>query len=257
MMTADDFREQYKKLSNHELLEIFANKSDYQPLAIEAAQQEINERNLSGYELEEATQILNDKNEQKEKQIQKVKAVESRIKNAGNTFIDTINPIQPQTPTVDKIIKIISLVYGGIFLFTIIKDFKLIIYSLEDFLDFPGISLFFLVPLFLLPVAVILFFKRKTAGWIVLTIFVSWNATGILWAFIHSLTRYSERSGGIDSLFPQPSPMIYFVQTVFLIGTLYMLCKKDIKDIFRINKERAVSTIFIGGLLGLLLIVAA
>jgi len=61
MMTADDFREYYKSLSNEGLLEILANKADYQPMAIDAAQQEFNRRELSGIQLEEAEQILFEK----------------------------------------------------------------------------------------------------------------------------------------------------------------------------------------------------
>jgi len=253
-MRKSDFIEYYKTLTSADLLEILANRKDYQDSAIEAAQQEIDERNLSGNELEEAKQILHDKNAQKEKQIQKVKAVENKIKNAGNTFIDTINPIQPQTPATDKIIKVIALVYGGIFLFTIINESRFIAANFKQLPRYPILSLSYLAPLFLIPIAVFLFFKRKTAGWIVLTVFVSYTTTGVLWIFIHSLTRYSERSTRIDSLFPAPSPMTYFVQLAFLIGTLYMLCKKDIRDIFKINKQRTVSTIAISGLFGLLVI---
>ncbi|ANQ51690.1 hypothetical protein MY04_4352 [Flammeovirga sp. MY04] len=43
----NEFKERYKSFSNIDLLRIIENKSEYQPIAIEAAEAEIEERNIS------------------------------------------------------------------------------------------------------------------------------------------------------------------------------------------------------------------
>jgi hypothetical protein len=53
-MIGNPFSEQYKKLSNPELLEILDSPDDYQSLAIEAAKLELANRNLLPEQINEA-----------------------------------------------------------------------------------------------------------------------------------------------------------------------------------------------------------
>ncbi|MES1181883.1 MAG: hypothetical protein ABUL44_03720 [Flavobacterium sp.] len=116
-MQKNDFIEYYKALPTVGLLEILSNKNDYQLPAIEAAQQEIDRRNISENELEEAKQQLLEKTIRKENQKQKIADAEIKLKRAVNRFADNVNPIQKEKPTPEKLIKTIAIVYGGLFFF--------------------------------------------------------------------------------------------------------------------------------------------
>ncbi|MCR8526204.1 hypothetical protein WB334_25105, partial [Escherichia coli] len=124
-MQQSDFIGYYKTLATADLLGILANKKDYQQSAIEAAHQELNNRNLSESELSEAKQQLIEKKLIKEKRKQKIIDAEIKIKNAVNKVADNVNPIQKEKPTSDKIIKTIAIVYGGFFLLQLFSNFKL------------------------------------------------------------------------------------------------------------------------------------
>src|SRR6478672_736347 len=121
MSIPNNFSEYYKTISDTELLNILDNSNDYQPSAVEAAKQEFANRQLTESEIQQARQPLIAKREQKDKEREKVKAVETKIKTAGQTFIDTINPIQSGIPSTEKIIRFIVIVFGGMLLYQFIK----------------------------------------------------------------------------------------------------------------------------------------
>ena len=115
MTTSNKFSKYYITISDIELLSILDHPEDYQPLAVEAAKEEFANRQLSSTEIQEARQQLIAKQTQKEKEREKVKAVETKIKAAGYTFIDTINPVQSGLPSTEKTIRLIVIIFGGIF----------------------------------------------------------------------------------------------------------------------------------------------
>jgi CRISPR/Cas system-associated protein Csx1 len=86
-----DFSESYKLISNTELLNILDHPGDYQPLAVEAAKNELLKRQLSETEIKEAREPIIAKQIQKEKQREKTKEIENKLKTAGYTLIDTLN----------------------------------------------------------------------------------------------------------------------------------------------------------------------
>ena len=92
MPTSNDFSEYYKTISNTELLSILENPNDYQPFAIEAAKKEFVSRQLPDTEIQNARQILAANQAQREVKREKIKVVETKIKAAGETLIETINP---------------------------------------------------------------------------------------------------------------------------------------------------------------------
>ena len=122
-MTPNDFSDYYKTITDTELLDILEHQENYQHLAIEAAKKEFENRKLSDEDISKAKQPLILKQLEKEKQKKKIKVIENRVKNAGNTLVETLNPIQTETPTTDKLIRLISIAFFALFLFKIISDF--------------------------------------------------------------------------------------------------------------------------------------
>jgi len=256
MATSNNFSEYYKTISDTELLTILENSIDYQPLAIEAAKKEFADRQLSETQIQEARQRLVAKQAQKEKEREKVKAVETKIKTVGHTFIETINPIQSGIPSTEKAIRLIVIVFGGIFLYQFFSDFQTHLAYLKDLPRFPFESSLYLFPLILLPIATYTFWRRKTFGWTLLTIFITFSAVGIMWLLFQTLTWKPSGFGGLDNLFPRPSPTSYIIQFLFLVSSLYVLCKANIREVFSVSQERMGATIGITGVVTFFLMLA-
>ena len=256
MTTSNDFIEYYKAISDTELLNILDNPQDYQALAVEAAKKEFVNRQLTDTEIQEARQPLLAKQIQKEKEREKVKEVENKIKSAGDTFIDTINPIQSGIPSTEKTIRLIVIIFGGLFLYSFIKDFRTHLAYVKDISSFPFESIIYLLPLILLPVATIAFWKRKSFGWTLLTIFLTFSAVGAMWLLFQSFSWKPSGLAGLDNLFPRPSPTTYIIQLLFLIGTMYVLCKTSIREVFSIDKQKMAATIGITGFVTFVLMFA-
>ena len=122
-----------------------------------------------------------------------------------------------------------------------------------DIPRFPFESVLYLFPLILLPIATFAFWKRKTIGWILLTIFLTFSAVGAAWLLIRSFNWKPSGLTGLDNLFPRPSPMTYIIQLFFLIVTMYVLCKENIRKVFSIDKQKMTAIICISGFVTLLL----
>jgi hypothetical protein len=255
MASSNNFSEYYKTISDTELLNILDNPGDYQPLAVEAAEKEFAGRQLSDTAINEARQPLVTRQTQREKEKEKAKAVETKIKAAGHTFIDTINPIQTGIPSTEKTIRLIVIVFAGIFLFSLFKNFELYRAYFSDISRFPLESILFLLPQLLFAVAVFTFWKRKSIGWTLMTVFLTFSIVVALWSLLQSFTWKPSGHPGLDNLFPRPSPIPSIIQLIFLIAALYVLCKQNIREVFAIDKKRIAMTIVITTLVSFFLLI--
>lgn len=256
MTTSNNFSEYYKTISNTELLGILENPKDYHPLAIEAAKEEFANRQLSDTEIQEARQLLIAKQTQDAKEREKVKAVEIKIKAAGQTLLDTINPIQSGIPSTEKIIRLIVILFGIIFLYQFITDFRTNLAFIKDFPRSPFESILILLPQILLLTGTITFWRRKQIGWTLLVIFLTFSAVGAIWSFFQAYNWKPSGFGALDNLFPRPSPTTYILQLLFLVGTLYVLCKSNIRTVYSIDKQKMAATIGITGFLTIVIMFA-
>ncbi|HET9057433.1 MAG TPA: hypothetical protein VFN30_11375 [Chitinophagaceae bacterium] len=256
MATSNNFKEYYKTISDTELLNILDNPGNYQLLAVEAAKEEFAKRQLSGSEIQEARQPIIAKQIQKEKEREKIKAVETKIKTVGHTFIDTINPIQSGIPSTEKTIRLIVIIFGGVFLYQFITEFRTNLEYIKDIPRFPFESTIILLPQILLPIATIAFWKRKTFGWALLTIFLTFTAVAVMWLLFQAINWKPSGFAGLDNLFPRPSPTTYIVQLLFLVGTIYVLSKTNIRKVYSIDKQKMAAIIGITGLVSFFLMFA-
>ena len=243
MTSPNDFSKYYKTISNTELVKILENQSDYQPSAVEAAKQEFSDRHLSDTEIKEAKEPLIVKQILKEKQNKKVKAIEEKIKTTGLTLIETLNPIQSGIPSTEKTIRLIVIGFGGIFLYQFIKDFRMHLGFLKDFSRFPFESILYFLPLILLPVATYAFWKRKTIGWTLLLIFLTYSVCNSLLSLFYSITWKSSGSSGFEVFFPRPSPTKYIIQSAFLLAAIVVICKASIREVFSVKEKKIAPTI--------------
>jgi hypothetical protein len=257
MATLTHFSEYYKTISNSELLQILENPNDYQATAVEAAKHEFAARQLSKIEIKEAKEPLIAKRAKKEQQEQKVKIFEDKIKNTGNSLLDTISPVQIGIQTVEKSIRLVVIMFSGLFLYQVIRDYRLFSGYVQDFTRFPLLSALTLLPMVILPVAIFTFWKKRKIGWTLLTIFLTFSIVSILWTFYQSLSWRPSGLEGLDNLFPQPSPITYIIQLLFFVGTLFVICKKDLRDLFSTNNSKMQITIAITAVVSFFLTLAA
>ena len=255
MTTSNDFSEFYKSISNTELLSILDNSGDYQPLAVEAAKKEFFMRQLSETEIKEARKPIIAKQIQKEKQREKVKAIENKIKTTGYTLIDTLKPIQTGIPSTEKTIRLIIIVFGSLFLYQFINDFKIHVMYIKDIPAFPFESTLYLAPLILLPAAILTFWKRIRIGWFLLAIFITFSTVDVLWVLIqYFLLGPPSDNSILDTFFPRPSISTLIIRLIFFGGALYVICKQNIRNEFSISENKMLAIIIITGILTFFLI---
>ena len=254
MATSKDFSDYYKKISDTELLAIFDNPDNYQPLAINAAKEEFANRKLSETDIEKARQPLDAVKVQKEKEREKVEKIETKIKAVGNTFFDTINPIQSGTPSAEKTIRFIIIIFVGLFLYQVFRDLSMFKLMMNDISNFDASSFFYFLPFVIMPAAIIFFWMRKKIGWILLVFFVTYSGIGILWMFFQIFRKHFSGSAAFDSIILRSPPISFLFQFLFFAGTLYVICKSDIKEIFKIEKQMLLATVIVSLLFTLILL---
>jgi hypothetical protein len=253
MGISNNFIEYYKTISNAELLSILEKPADYQDAAIKAAKKEFSDRKLSVEEIKEARQELFEKQIQKIKQREKEKAVEDKIKKAGQALFDGINPFHSAISSTEKNIRIIIFAFGILFLYQSIIEFKIILLCIKGILGSPLENSFYLLPHLLLPIATFMFWKRKMIGWILLASFVVFSTVITIAMLIQSFLWKPSGFATLDNLFPRPSTTSYIIPLILFIWTLYILCKTNIREAFSVDSQKMYASIAISGLLTLLL----
>ena len=248
MGVSNNFSEYYKTISNADLLGILEKPAGYQEAAIEAAKKECLNRQLSVEEIKEARQALFEKQIQKVKQKEKAKAVEDKIKKTGQILFDSINPFHSGISSTEKNIRIIVIAFAVLFLYQFLKDLKIILLFIKDIPGFPLESSLFLLPYLLLPIATLMFWKRKTIGWILLAAFVVFSTVTTFVILIQSLLWTSSRFAVFDNLFPRPSTTSFIIPLILFIWTLAVLCKINIREAFSIDHKKMYASITLAGL---------
>ena len=251
----NEFIERYKTLSNSDLLKVIENQSDYQVKAVEAAKVEIQERNLSAQEFQDATSVLVAEKEKRKKRDEKKAAIEHKVEAVSTTFFDTINPIQKSAPSAEKLIRLITIVFGLITIVNWYNEFGLITFMLTDDTGGWDLSMVeYFLPLILLPAATILFWLRRKIGWILMASYLTYSAISTLGLTIMTWNRQQIGIPALDNLFPQTSAITLILTTMFLGGTIWVLTKNEIKEQYKVDKQTMVTTIGITGVLTLIFI---
>ncbi|HRG25448.1 MAG TPA: hypothetical protein PLL23_13680 [Chitinophagaceae bacterium] len=257
MSSSNHFSDYYKTITATELLAILNNPGDYQPSAIEAAKAELESRQLSETALQEARQPLVEKVQRKEAERKKIKAVEEKLKIAGTGFFEAINPIQQGIPSTEKMIRRITIVFGVIFLYQLISDFREHIAYIKDFSSYPFLTVLYFFSLVLLPVALLFFWKRKMLGWILLTIYLSFTVVTVLWFMFLTFTRKHSAYGVFENFYQTPPLTVFIIQLLFFVATLYVMCRKNIREVYSITDQKMMATISITALISFFLANAA
>lgn len=254
MTTITNFREYYKTLSPGELLFIVQNPDNYQPLAVEAATQELVGRGLSEAEINAANEALSLAQLKKENKSKSLIAIEAKIKNTGNSLLDAVNPILTEMPQSEKVIRFTVISFCVLFLLQVVRDFQMLQFYLEFFSNAPLESFVVFLPYVLLPVALYTFWKRKTIGWILLCVLLIFTITGALWGIFQAFTYPYTEDSWMDNLIPKPSLSSCLFQLLLIGGTLFVICGRNIREVFSIDNSKMQKTIVLAAIVSFLLV---
>jgi hypothetical protein len=228
-MTPNQYTDTYKRLSDEKLINIIDNKNDYQPLAIETAIFELQNRQLSDKQINDARQSNVDSKNKKDQSDKKVNERIDAVKNTADKALTILDPLVEKTP--DRTIKLISLALGVLSIVKIISNFSLIVSLFKD-TDYDFSVVIFLFDLLFLPIALIQFWKKRNSGRILLSIWLTYN---LLSAFIlvYLMFSTSHNDSLLTFLLPQTDPSTFVFTLLLSIGLLYYINKKEVRTLFK------------------------
>lgn len=251
----NEFTNKYKNLSNIELLMIIEESIKYKPVAIKTAELEIQNRNISKSDIREAKSRIIEKHNKENKDFELIKLSVNKVKQGIALFVDSINPIRSDTHKPNKTVNIISLIFFIIAGFSFYQTFDLTWYIITDNRAKWDLSMIeYIIPLFFLPITVLLYYKRKKIGWIFLTIFLTYSVCSNIVFLINDINFYTTELLGIKPVFSTTSIISHILTIVFFGGFLVINCKSEIKAIYGISHRTVFLTILITTILNLSLI---
>lgn len=237
----NNFTERFKHYSNFDLLKIVSAPDSYEADAYQAAQQEINKRNIDQVEKDEYLQLLKENEAKKERTEKKI--------NSWTNFLTNLKPIKADDQRHDLIIRGIAFylviltvdsIYNQFGFF--IKLFKTqgFVYILSDW--FNWITLVFIL---VLPTITFLFLKRKKMGWILLSIYSSYFVFSFLIYFFQSLFL-TTKSPGMNYSLGWTIPFI--VTSILWIFVFWGLNNSGVISAFKftVKKARKITSIICG-----------
>ena len=249
MPTSSDFSEYYKTLPAEALLGILANPDDYQPAAIEAAKKELADRRLSADELDAATRLAAEESALKEQQKQKKKNFEVGLKSKGHALFEALNPVQQGVSGPEKIIRIVVIVFGLLFVLNLLMSGGDYLDMLRDMGQNPEYT-FLLIPVLLfLPAGLVGFWKKRQTGWVLLAVFLTTSFVSALLGLIQALIWKPSGYSLLDQYLGPPPVMEYVLILVVYGAGIYAICRKDVRQLCRVNESRMSATLIITAVL--------
>lgn len=244
MQTASAFSDYYKTITDAELLSILENKEDYQEGAIEAAEQELKSRQFSAARLEELKMDLAQANAEKEEAKQRYTAVEGTVKRKFNDILESLNPIHKELPGAEKPLRFIIVLWGLLTLYQMINDYKFEFSAIKEFPFHPFVNSTVLFPYIILPISIFLLWKRKPSGWSLFVIYLTYQLAAEISMFYYAVTWKPSGVEWMDQLFKPSIPKIV-LRFLFVSGTFYTMCSKNMRQLFLIERKKMFATIVI------------
>ena len=234
-----ELNEKFEAYSNAELLRIIHNPADYQAQAVETAKIIFAGRQLSASEIEAAENEYEIERQQKQ-------IAQDKAKNIGKSVFDYINPFQKKTPTTVRTIAVISFLLGAHFLFRLYKHFGMLKFLFTGgYAEWDLTMAISFLPLILIPVAAILLYTGKKAGWLLSAIVLTDCAVSEINQIFLKVYMKSSGIEALDSLFPQFPTPIYLLVFLFWSGIICVISREKIRSVYSIRKRTMILTISI------------
>lgn len=226
------FSERYKTFEDLQLIRITINPEDYQDEAVDAATEEINNRQLSEEKINELTDIILQENQESLINEERKRAKKNIIQKQTRQFIQKLNPFKSNIPWPVRFIRFVVILLGIITIATWTTQAKFLLnqFPLGEFsLSYYGFVLFRILLLLALPVIIVLFFKKKPIGWIFTFSYTLYRSVSL--AVLS--TFYIRTPGIIDST---SYTIMYISLSLVLLIVSIVLLQQKVRTIFNIKK---------------------
>jgi hypothetical protein len=239
------FAEKYKTLDNARLLEIRNNPQNYQPLAIEAAETELQTRNLSDAELADAAAELKAEADDERVKAEKREQANISLKTKITSIAGNFGPWQPLAGRPGRVILFICVVQLIISLKFLWDGIEGLIFAVQELHRGPSVftvlTLFF--ALFSLG-GVWLFMRGRRTGWILLStylVFINLVWYTALASYLVVFFRDDFRSAN----FLVAASIIVF-EAGFCTACTLSIYRKWMRELYEIDRFWRITTVCIG-----------
>ncbi|GAB5401730.1 MAG: hypothetical protein Aureis2KO_33150 [Aureisphaera sp.] len=238
----NEFSEKYQSLSDYEILRILEEKEKYQLMALEAAREELKQRNLSEDKIALMQEDIRKAAFRKEEQ-EAIHKEEMRMhREKFFKLLSALNPFQVGIQTPEKIIRFLTLIFGAASIYSFYSQFWTFRYLFQSEDARWDLSIILsLIILFLLPIAVYLFYRRKKIGWILFSFYLGYNTISSFLMLIYAIRTRDMYFEVFESLIP--SLPVALASVAFYAGALLALCKREILNIFKVSTNTIVWTV--------------
>lgn len=244
-MSENNFAELYKTWPTDQLLSVVDNPDHYEPSALEAAEIELKSRQLTTEELTVARYVLNQREAEKETNIDTIKAKDQWTITGR---FDT-----PRVQVVKRSIVRISFFTGILIVFKGYNLFPALLYPIKYFKELPdNYTLLSFFNVMVLIVGFLLFWLLKRTGWILLTLFFASSSSMVVSTLMYMLFQSRREAKILVEFNPilQPYPLEMYILPILLYGFLtWILCTKKIRECYFISKTAMFWTLAVGILL--------
>lgn len=240
--TAVSFSEYYKTITDWELVTILENPEDYQQEAIEAAEQELKRRQLSLVKVEEIKNRIAQEQLRKIEARQKREAVERTIREKVLIALESLNPIQEELTGAEKVIRFIVIFWGLLTLYQGIHDWRIEWNALKAFPVHPFLNSIILFPFIILPVSIYHLWKRKSLGWTLFVIYLTFQLLAEISMLLYAITWKPSGIEWMDQLV-RPSFPKTVLRLLFVAGTFYSMCRLNVRALLFIERKKMFVTI--------------
>jgi hypothetical protein len=260
----NEYQERFKNFDIRKLLKIIEDAENYQSIAVEAAKLELSNRNVSDEEVQSIKDEFKDRQTKVDKRKRQIRKAENKAKAISTELLKTVSPIQKEPQTIDRKINLIVIVFGLLATYQIFKEFGMIQFMFTNsFAEWDFSMVLYFLPMIILPIAVFLFWKRNKIGWILMGAFFVYNIVNAIrmfflnWEWNKEDEYTNDYSSGdlqiefqkIESLFPQPNPIVYLIIVAIFGAPLWVIFKEDLRNEFEINVKSGLLTIGISALI--------
>ena len=225
----------FKKLPDFQLVEIIMHAKDYDALAVEAAQAELNSRNIDANELDHITQHLEGRHELPLDPSPYLEEIQGRFSGFIKEIIHVINPIGLKST--QQIIKIIALLFilNGLFLGKTVYRILEFAYNTSNwYYSLPEL-------LITLPIfggcffAGVFLWRMDKKGWIGGMIILTYLSTMSLAGTVQSI--YWRLTMGASDFFiiPPSSILLNVIHLVLLVLVMWYLYRENVRRHFSIS----------------------
>ncbi len=237
----NSYSHKYKSISDFDLFKVILNSSEYNPEAIEAARTEVEFRQWS----KEKLNALRAQYElEKEQQASRGESI-VKIKNIGSVAMDSIYPVSKSSKfSVEKSIIGITVFFALSTLHAWYNQFAYAKFLLTDRSSTWDLYTFMIMlPLLLIPIGTILFWRGNIKGWIILFSFIIYSVISNLY-LLETIWEYEPNGiSSLDLLFTPLNPTIIILYILLLTGLIWLFTKKELKTHFKISKRTFIRTI--------------